>query len=143
MATDVLTIEQRHICMSHNRRKNTAPELAFRQACWAHGLRYRLNSKLVGKPDMVFPRQKIAIFIDGCFWHGCPFHYTPPVTNREFWQEKLKHNRKRDDEVTKILQTDGWTVLRYWEHDIETEAQKKSRIDELKKLMPKNPHNDY
>lgn len=131
MATDVLTPEQRHRCMSHNRSKDTGPEMAFRRVCWAHGLRYRLNSKLPGRPDLVFPRQKVAIFIDGCFWHGCPLHYKAPSTHSEFWQAKLNRNKEQDKKVTQMLQAEGWIIIRHWEHELKTVAQREERISEI------------
>ncbi|MDX7776583.1 very short patch repair endonuclease [Aeromonas hydrophila] len=135
MTNDVLTPEQRHRCMSHSRSKNTGLELAFRHMCRAHGLRYRLKNKLFGRPDMVFPRQKVAVFIDGCFWHGCPLHYKAPGPRVEFWQAKLKRNRERDEEVTTLLQTEEWIILRYWEHDIKIIDQRNERIKGIKIIL--------
>ncbi|MGZ5031033.1 MAG: very short patch repair endonuclease [Methylobacter sp.] len=115
---DTLTPEQRRRCMSNVRNKNTGLEMKLRRALWKTGLRYRVNSKLPGKPDIVFPKRKLAVFVDGCFWHGCPIHGTKPETNAEFWQTKIKVNMVRDLRVTSQLTDLGWTVIRVWEHEI-------------------------
>lgn len=115
---DVMTVEQRSRCMSNIKGKNTKPELQLRKALWARGLRYRVNAALIGRPDIVFPRQKLAIFVDGCFWHGCPIHGTNPVTNADFWENKIKGNIERDRRVTSQLTKLGWAVIRVWEHEI-------------------------
>lgn len=116
--SDVLSKTQRSYCMSRIRGKNTKAELTLRNALWVRGLRYRLKSKLLGRPDIVFPGKKLAIFVDGCFWHGCALHCKIPETNRTFWQEKLSRNRIRDDEINHMLKQTNWRVLRFWEHEI-------------------------
>lgn len=115
---DVLTPAQRRFCMSRIKGRNTKPERALRGALWRLGLRYRIHHALPGRPDVVFPTQRIAIFIDGCFWHGCPEHAVQPKTNETFWINKIGRNRVRDQQVTLTLQADGWTVLRFWEHEV-------------------------
>jgi len=115
---DTLTIEQRRRCMSSVRNKNTGLEMKLRRALWKAGLRYRVNFKLLGKPDIVFPKRKLAIFIDGCFWHGCPIHGTSPETHAEFWKTKIKANIERDLQVTSQLKNMGWLVIRVWGHEI-------------------------
>lgn len=108
--------------MSRIRSKNTFIEIALRQALWAKGLRYRINDKAVfGKPDIVFKSKKIAIFCDSEFWHGKDYleGKYPIKTNKEFWNKKLEQNIKRDKEVNKQLNEEGWTVLRFWASDIE------------------------
>lgn len=110
--------------MSRIQGKNTKPELMLRGCLWKFGLRYRLHYKLQGRPDIVFPGRRIAIFVDGCFWHGCPEHGVRPKTNRRFWHEKIKGNVKRDERNTMQLTKDGWTVLRFWEHDVEKDLAK-------------------
>lgn len=115
---DVMTPEQRSRCMSNIKGKNTKPELQLRKALWARGLRYRVHAALIGRPDIVFPRQRLAIFVDGCFWHGCPIHGTNPVTNADFWANKIKGNIERDRRVTLQLTKLGWIVIRIWEHEI-------------------------
>lgn len=104
--------------MSRIKGKNTKPEIALRKALWALGLRYRLKSNLPGRPDMVFRGKKLAVFVDGCFWHGCPEHYVPPKTNARFWKKKISENIARDRKVDKKLKDLGWTVFRVWEHEI-------------------------
>jgi DNA mismatch endonuclease (patch repair protein) len=115
---DTLTTEQRQCCMSSVRNKNTDLEIKLRRALWKAGLRYRVNSKLPGKPDIVFPKKKLAIFIDGCFWHGCPIHGTKPKTNAEFWKTKIKLNIERDLRITSQLTDMGWLVIRVWGHEV-------------------------
>jgi DNA mismatch endonuclease (patch repair protein) len=108
--------------MARVRSKNTGGELRLREALYRQGLRYRLHRKLPGTPDLVFVSARIAVFVDGCFWHGCPEHYTAPASNMEFWQAKLERNRARDGRVDSELVQAGWTVIRVWEHSIYTDA---------------------
>lgn len=115
---DVLTKEQRSYCMSKNKGSDTGPELLLRKALWAAGLRYRLKNKLPGRPDIVYPGARIAIFVDGCFWHGCPTHYQAPSNNSEEWLKKITATKKRDEVVDKQLQNKGWEVVRFWEHSV-------------------------
>lgn len=105
--------------MARIRSGNTGPELALRRALWKQGLRYRVRPRLPGSPDVAFISRKIAVFVDGCFWHGCPDHYATPSTNTSFWEAKVKRNIARDEEVNRQLLSLGWNVLRFWEHDIE------------------------
>ena len=119
--TDVLNPTQRSYCMSRIKGKDTEPELILRKALWANGLRYRLKNKLPGRPDIFFPARKIAIFIDGCFWHGCPDHCQIPKTNQPFWESKLSKNKSRDKEVSRVLENGGWCVIRLWEHDVKND----------------------
>jgi len=119
--TDVLTKQQRRYCMSRIRGKNTKPELLLRKALWAIGLRYRLKNKLTGRPDIVFPGSRLAIFVDGCFWHSCLEHCQLPETKRFFWQNKLSTNKKRDKTVTLLLEQEDWRVLRFWEHEVKND----------------------
>lgn len=121
---DVLTLEQRRRCMSSVRGTNTKPELLLRKALWHKGLRYRLKSELSGKPDIVLPRYKIAIFVDGCFWHNCPEHGSLPETNKLFWENKIARNVERDNEVNILLHQNGWMVIRVWEHEIKQSLEK-------------------
>jgi DNA mismatch endonuclease, patch repair protein len=115
---DVLTKAQRSFCMSQNKGKNTKPEIMLRKALWNQGLRYRTHLKLPGRPDVVFTKHKIAIFIDGCYWHGCPQHRVLPKTNRAFWLEKFRKTKLRDNKNSKMLESSGWKVIRIWEHDV-------------------------
>lgn len=105
--------------MARIQAKNTKPELLLRSALWEQGLRYRLHYPIDGiRPDIVFPPKRVAIFIDGCQWHGCPEHYVYPRTNREFWGNKLKKNVERDIAQTGALRSAGWIPLRFWEHEV-------------------------
>lgn len=123
MSADVLTPEQRSRCMSRIKGKNTGPELRLRKALWNRGVRYRLDLRIPGKPDMVFPKRRVAVFIDGCFWHGCPAHGVKPKTNAIFWKDKIERNQRRDNLVNAELQRQGWRVLRFWEHEVEESIQ--------------------
>lgn len=107
--------------MQGNKARDTRAELAVRGLLHARGLRYRVNYRPLGElrrtADIVFTRQKIAVLIDGCFWHGCPLHYTRPTANREFWDAKVERNKVRDVDTARALEAAGWTVLRFWEHE--------------------------
>lgn len=98
-------------------RGNAATELRLIALLRTHRLTgWRRGSTLPGRPDFVFPRAKLAVFVDGCFWHGCPLHATWPAQNAAFWRAKLLANRRRDRAVTRTLRARGWRVLRLWEH---------------------------
>jgi DNA mismatch endonuclease, patch repair protein len=116
---DVLTPEQRSYCMSRIRGANTAPEVAFRKALWSLGFRYRISNRMPGRPDILFRRARIAVFVDGCFWHGCKVHFVMPRTRRTFWKKKIESNISRDRRVRRQLRQSGWRVVRVWEHEIE------------------------
>lgn len=114
--------------MSRIRSTQTSPERALRSAVWRAGLRYRLYSRiLVGKPDLVFPRAKVVIFIDGCFWHGCPDHYVQPRSRLDYWSEKLRTNVLRDIQRTSDLEALGWRVARIWECEVEVALERTVR----------------
>lgn len=106
--------------MQANRSRDTALELSVRRNLHARGLRYRVDarplSNLRCKADIVFRRSRIAVFLDGCFWHGCDEHFRAPKTNAEYWAAKIARNRERDRRNTLLLQEAGWTVLRFWGH---------------------------
>lgn len=106
--------------MRANRGRDTGPELALRRAVHARGLRYFVNRRPVKTlrrtADMVFPAAHLAVFLDGCFWHGCPDHHTVAKTNAHYWAEKAKSNQDRDVDTDSLLAAAGWTVLRIWEH---------------------------
>lgn len=111
--------------MSRIKGKNTIPEMVFRKYIWSKGIKdYRLHSKIRGKPDLYFPTKKIALFIDGCFWHQCPKCYRPPKTNKKYWSEKIKDNVERDLKTDIYLENNGIHVLRLWEHDIKANINK-------------------
>ncbi|SHK41307.1 T/G mismatch-specific endonuclease [Pseudonocardia thermophila] len=107
--------------MSRARRRDTEPEMLVRREAFRRGLRYRVDAPLPGMPrrraDMVFPGRKVAVFVDGCFWHSCPEHTSIPRANREWWMAKLRRNTERDRETDAHLRALGWTVLRFWEHE--------------------------
>jgi len=115
------TTEQRSRTMSRIRSKDTKPEMLLRKALWAKGHRYRLRvKKLPGSPDVVFRKHKLAIFVDGEFWHGYKWEAkkTKIKSNRGFWIPKIERNIQRDGENNKALKEMGWTVLRFWESAI-------------------------
>ena len=107
--------------MRGNRSRDTKPELAVRRLLHAEGLRYRVNTRplpeLRRTADIVFRAKRIAVFIDGCYWHGCPEHYVASKSNRGYWKAKIEANVARDAETNDVLSEAGWTVLRYWSHD--------------------------
>jgi len=108
--------------MSRIRGKNTGPEVKLRKMLFAAGVRgYRIYYKLPGKPDIVFTKKKIAIFVDGCFWHKCPVCFQEPETRNEFWMKKIQSNVDRAAKVNEQLRADGWKVIRIWEHEIRKE----------------------
>lgn len=112
--SDVLTKEQRHRCMSNVKSKNTKPEIMVRKFLFSNGYRYRVNRKdLPGTPDIVLPKYKTVVFINGCFWHGHPKckYATIPVTNRDFWLAKINSNVERDKQTREKLSQLGWKVI--------------------------------
>ncbi len=113
--------EERSRNMAAVKNKDTDIEIMLRKALWRKGLRYRVSSKLPGRPDIVFPGKKIAVFCDGCFWHGCPKCGEMPEQNREFWVNKITGNMERDKRVNEELTALGWIVLRYWGCEIKHE----------------------
>lgn len=116
--SDTLTNEQRHHCMAQIRSKNTKPEVLVRKELFRRGYRYRINvSKLPGKPDIVLPKYKTVIFVNGCFWHGhegCK-HFVLPKSNVEYWETKIRGNQQRDQNAIIMLQEAGWSVITIWE----------------------------
>jgi DNA mismatch endonuclease (patch repair protein) len=112
--------------MQGNRSRDTKPEMAVRRAVHALGLRYRVCSRPLPlarrTADIVFRKAKVAVFVDGCFWHGCPEHHTRPKVNVEYWRAKIVGNKTRDEETTSELREAGWTVLRFWSHVIPDHA---------------------
>lgn len=107
--------------MRANRRRDTEPELALRRELYQRGLRYRVDHAPVAgircRADIVFVRARIAIFVDGCFWHSCPRHGTQPTANASWWREKLAANVERDRRNDRVLAAAGWEVHRIWEHE--------------------------
>lgn len=119
-------------------RFDTSPEIALRSEIWRKGARFRLHVPIPGTRrtiDIALPRYKIAVFVDGCFWHGCPVHGSTPKNNSEWWRQKLDMNRKRDADSNRRLKSQGWKVIRVWEHENPSvAAQKVAR--EIRKLHP-------
>jgi DNA mismatch endonuclease (patch repair protein) len=112
--------------MQGNRGRDTGPELAVRRLVHARGLRYRVNARvelnLRRTADMLFAGARVAVFVDGCYWHGCPVHYVASKTNRPYWDAKIESNRARDVETTALLEARGWQVMRFWAHVSPVEA---------------------
>lgn len=110
-----------HQKMSTLARRDTAPELALRRVLHRRGLRYRVHRRplpdLARQADIVFTGAKVAVFVDGCFWHGCPIHASWPKANGGWWRDKIQKNRDRDAATTSALAANGWFVLRFWEHE--------------------------
>lgn len=115
--TDIFTKEQRSRIMSKIRYKDTKPEITFRHLLYNNGYRYRVNYGSE-KIDIAFPRFRIAIFIDGCFWHGCPKHSHIPKSNRDYWLPKLRRNILRAKEKDLRLYDNGWVIFHIWEHEL-------------------------
>jgi DNA mismatch endonuclease (patch repair protein) len=106
--------------MKRQRRRDTAPEVALRSELHRLGLRFRVDAPLPGlrrRADVLFTRSRVAVFLDGCFWHGCPDHGTWPKNNAEWWRRKIEANKERDADTDERLSASGWLVVRAWEHD--------------------------
>lgn len=107
--------------MEVQRRRDTVPEVLLRRELHRRGLRYRVDQRIEGLPrkrvDIVFSRQKVAVFVDGCFWHSCPLHGSKPKNNATWWAEKLRANEDRDRSADEKLRELGWHVIRVWEHE--------------------------
>jgi DNA mismatch endonuclease (patch repair protein) len=114
--------------MSKIRQKGTDAEMALRRAMYRLGLHYRVDYEVLRKPrriaDLAFPGRKIAVFVDGCFWHGCPDHATWPKQNADFWRKKIEANRQRDADTNDRLRSLGWKVRRFWSHESSVDAAK-------------------
>jgi DNA mismatch endonuclease, patch repair protein len=120
--TDFLSKETRSRVMSRIRSKDTKPELALRRALWAAGVRgWRVHAKkLPGKPDLAFTRRRVAVFVDGCFWHGHPDHFTPGKSGA-YWDAKIARTQERDRLANAALEADGWAVVRLWDFEVEAD----------------------
>jgi DNA mismatch endonuclease (patch repair protein) len=113
--------------MRGNKKRNTGPEVRLRSLLNDRGIRCRMHRRITAGavsvvPDFVFARRRLAVFVDGCFWHSCPEHGGIPTVNRTYWTEKLERNARRDHIVNEALQLVGWDVLRLWEHDVTSDA---------------------
>ncbi len=128
---DRMTREQRHRCMSRIKGRDTKPEMVVRRWLWRQGYRYRLCVKaLPGRPDIVMRKWRTVIFVNGCFWHGHECQKHRPVTNAQFWQDKITRNRERDARNQELLRAAGWHVIVVWE----CQLTPKCRIDTLREL---------
>ena len=125
--------------MQRQARRDTKPELALRRELWRRGLRYRVDvapiSGLRRRADMVFTRARVAVYVDGCYWHSCPDHATVPKANREWWIAKLEANVTRDRDTDARIRVVGWEVLRVWEHEPIAHA-----ADRIKALVRSREH---
>lgn len=129
--------------MSKVRQTGTNAETALRKELFKAGLRYRVNVVVLANPrrvaDVAFSTLKLAIFADGCFWHGCPTHATWPKSNAAFWRSKIEQNRARDDDTDERLRNSGWVILRFWEHESPSDCATAvaMTVDNLKKSLPR------
>ena len=118
--------------MRANRGRDTRPERALRSAAHAIGLRYRVGIRplpqLRRTADLVFPRARVAVFMDGCFWHGCPQHFRAATINHDFWAAKIAGNRTRDSDTDRRLEEAGWKVIRVWEHEDPDDAARRIAV---------------
>lgn len=119
--------------MENQRRRDTKPELLLRSELHRRGLRFFVDHQVKGlkrkRPDVCFTRARVAVFVDGCFWHSCPIHGSTPKSNRSWWEEKLAANVRRDREADATLELLGWLVIRVWEHEDTTDAAE--RVEEI------------
>jgi DNA mismatch endonuclease (patch repair protein) len=142
---DTLTTRQRSLLMARIKsRGNRSTELRLIQIFREFGIKgWRRNLPLAGSPDFVFPKFKVAVFVDGCFWHGCPMHGEIPQSNTVFWRNKISANKRRDRRAGKLLRKMGWKVVRVWEHS--TRPRNRKAVHSLATRMLRNlkhPHND-
>jgi len=120
---DKFTPEKRSWIMSRVKCRDTSPEIKLRKALWSRGLRYRLHDEgLPGKPDIVFSKVKVVVFVDGAFWHGKKLSYDRLNKMSPYWQEKISRNVARDEKVTKLLEAEGYMVLRYLDRDVQKDT---------------------
>lgn len=129
--------------MSRQASHDTAPEVALRRELHARGLRYFVHRRplpgLRREADMVFPRARVAVFVDGCWWHGCPRHGGQAKTNSQFWTDKIGRNRARDRDTDQRLQAQGWLVVRVWEHEPVVEAAARLEAAVAKQRRRRSP----
>jgi DNA mismatch endonuclease, patch repair protein len=132
---DVFTKAKRSEVMSRIRgHGNKETEIALIKLLRRHGIKgWRRSQPIFGMPDFIFPSSRLAVFVDGCFWHGCPKHSNMPVNNRSFWRLKLSANKVRDRLVSRTLRSRGWHVLRVWEHDLTRKRQTRC-IERIRRL---------
>lgn len=118
--------------MQRNTGHETAQERLLRTFLTKAGLKFRTNTRpephLKIKADIVFPKQRVCVFLDGCFWHGCPFHFKVPNSHSPWWKEKIQDNKRRDARQTQALRRRKWKVIRYWEHQIQPDALQRINV---------------
>ena len=139
---DTMTPEQRSRCMAAVKSKNTKPEIMVRKFLFSKGLRFRIKSKLPGHPDIILPKYKTVVFVDGCFWHGhadCKY-YRLPKSNVEFWQTKVSNNQNRDAKFTAELSLLGWRVIRIWECELRPKTTQPQVLENLYKDIIEQPN---
>jgi DNA mismatch endonuclease, patch repair protein len=112
--------------MQNTKRRDTKPELALRSELHRRGFRYFVDRaplpRMRRRADLLFPRFRVAVYVDGCFWHGCPEHGTWPTANADWWRDKIKSNQARDRDTDRALEAAGWIAVRVWEHELPSEA---------------------
>jgi DNA mismatch endonuclease (patch repair protein) len=135
--TDWLTRQQRSRNMASIRsRGNRTTEARFAALLRAARISgWRRQAKLPGKPDFAFPKNRLAVFVDGCFWHGCPRCYRLPQDNRHYWREKVRSNRRRDRQNARALRLKGWKVLRVWEHQLKSEVGRQRIVSKIRQSI--------
>ncbi len=121
---DVLTKEQRSYNMSRIRSRWTSPERIAHNLLKGWKIKHRMHPKMVGNPDILLTGTMTVVFIDGCFWHGCPTCFVKPTTNAAFWRKKIENNRRRAREVNAILRSERWHVIRIWEHEMRKDQRR-------------------
>lgn len=122
---DTLTRRQRSYCMAQIKRRDTTAEKLFRKYLWSKGIRgYRTKSKIAGKPDLYFAQKRLAVFIDGCFWHKCPKCFIKPKSNLSYWIPKIRSNVLRDKRNAEILKKNKIAIIRFWEHEVKDNLEK-------------------
>jgi DNA mismatch endonuclease, patch repair protein len=137
---DVFSPKQRSEIMSRVKsRENQATELRLIRVFREYGIRgWRRRASIFGRPDFIFPAVRLAIFVDGCFWHGCPVHGSLPATNKMFWKRKLSCNKERDKIVGRTLKGFGWRVLRIWQHELREPDKVARRVGHTLAQYPAN-----
>lgn len=138
--TDTVDVKKRSWIMSQVRsQRNKSTELKFIEILKSQGITgWRRNYPLSGKPDFVFPKNRVAVFIDGCFWHGCAKHCRMPSSNMDYWQAKINRNVQRDRKINKELRSREWKVLRFWEHDLKRRQINRAKFRRLSALVNQN-----
>jgi len=131
--TDNVAKKERSRIMSKIKSKNTKPEITIKELLDGRIFKYQPKG-ILGNPDFANKREKIAIFIDGCFWHGCKKHCRMPNSNKKYWTQKIERNKKNDKLITKKLGQKGWNIIRLWEHEVKNDP-KKCRTKILKKFQ--------